>query len=47
LGLVLLQLEAQVEVSSLGFSWKADLLNTSKSDFAVIGEEVSGRYYDS
>ena len=40
------QLEAQVEVPSVGFSWKSDPLNTSKSDFAVIGEEVNGRYYD-
>jgi hypothetical protein len=41
------QLEAQVEVPSIGFSWKSDPLNTSKCDFAVIGEEVNGRYYDS
>jgi hypothetical protein len=40
------QLEAQVEVPSLGFSWKSDQLNTSKADIAVIGEEVNGRYYD-
>ena len=40
------QLEAQVEVPSLGFSWKSQPLNTSKSDFAIIGEEVNGRYYD-
>jgi hypothetical protein len=33
------QLEAQVEVPSFGFSWKADPLNTSESDFAVIGEK--------
>ena len=41
------QLEAQVEVPSTGFSWKSDPLNTSKADFAIIGEEVNGRYYDS
>ncbi len=41
------QLEAQVEVPSIGFSWKSDPLNTSKCDVAVIGEEVNGRYYDS
>lgn len=41
------QLEAQVEVPSIGFSWKSDPLSTSKSDFAIIGEEVNGRYYDS
>jgi hypothetical protein len=41
------QMEAQVEVPSIGFSWKSDPLNTSKCDFAVMGEEVNGRYYDS
>ena len=41
------QMEAQVEVPSIGFSWKSDPLNTSKCDVAVIGEEVNGRYYDS
>jgi hypothetical protein len=41
------QLEAQVEVPSIGFSWKSDPLNTSKCDFAILGEEVNGRYYES
>jgi len=41
------QLEAQVEVPSIGFSWKSDPLNTSKADIAIVGEEVNGRYYDS
>jgi hypothetical protein len=40
------QMEAAVEVPSIGFSWKSDPLGTSKSDFAIIGEEVNGRYYD-
>lgn len=40
------QLEAQVEVPSVGFSWKSGPLATSSSDFAIIGEEVNGRYYD-
>ena len=40
------QMEAVVEVPSIGFSWKSDSLNTSKCDFAIIGEEVNGRYYD-
>ena len=40
------QLEAEVQVPSIGFSWKSDALNTSKCDFAIIGEEVNGRYYD-
>lgn len=39
------QLEAQVEVPSLGFSWKSDALEKSRADFAIIGEEVNGRYY--
>ena len=39
------QLEAQVEIPSIGFSWKSDALETSHADFAVIGEEVNGRYY--
>jgi len=40
------QMEAQMEVPSIGFSWKSDPLNTSKCDFAIIGEESNGRYYD-
>jgi hypothetical protein len=39
------QLEAQVEVPSLSFSWKSDPLETSRADFAIVGEEVNGRYY--
>ncbi len=39
-------LEAQIEVPSIGFSWKSDPLSTSKADFAIMGEEVNGRYYD-
>ncbi len=39
-------LEAQVEVPSIGFSWKSDPLNTSKADVAIMGEEVNGRYYE-
>ena len=40
------QMEAEVAVPSIGFSWKSDSLTTSKSDFAIMGEEVNGRYYD-
>jgi hypothetical protein len=40
------QLEAQVEVPSAGFSWKSDPLESSKCDFAIIGDETNGRYYD-
>lgn len=40
------QMEAQVEVPSLGFSWRSDPLATSKCEFAIVGDEVNGRYYD-
>lgn len=39
------QMEAEVEVPSIGFSWKSDPLETSHAEFAVMGEEVNGRYY--
>jgi hypothetical protein len=39
------QLEAQVEVPSIGFSWKSDPLDKSRAEFAIIGKEVNGRYY--
>jgi hypothetical protein len=41
------QLEAEVAVPSIGFSWKSDPLSSSRCDFAIIGEEVNGCYYDS
>ncbi len=41
------QLEAEVEAPSLDLAWKSDPASTSKCDFAIIGEEVNGRYYDS
>jgi hypothetical protein len=41
------QLEAEVSVPSIGFSWKSDPLETSSSAFAIIGDEANGRYYDS
>jgi len=40
------QMEAEVEVPAIGFSWKSDPLDESKCAFAIIGEEVNGRYYD-
>ena len=40
------QLEATIRVPSIGFTFKTDPLETSKSDFAVIGSEVNGKYYD-
>ena len=39
------KMEAQVEVPSLGFSWKSDPIETSRAQFAIIGEEANGRYY--
>jgi len=39
------QLEVQVEVPSIRYSWKSDPLATSRADFAVIGEEMNGRYF--
>ena len=39
------QLEAQVKVPSIGFSWKSDPLSTSHANFAIIADEVNGRYY--
>ena len=39
------QLEAKVEVPSMGFSWKSDPLETSRASFAIIGSEVNGKYY--
>jgi len=40
------QLEAELVVPAIDFSWKSDPLTTSSCDFAVIGDEVNGRYYD-
>ena len=42
----LCQMEAAIEVPSIGFSWKTDPLETSKCDFAIMGDEVNGRYYN-
>jgi hypothetical protein len=39
------QMEAQVDVPSLGFSWKSDPLASSSAAFAIMGNEVNGRYY--
>jgi hypothetical protein len=39
------QLKAQVEVPSIGFSWKSDPLDKSSANVAIMGEEVNGRYY--
>jgi hypothetical protein len=39
------QLEAKVDVPSIGFSWKSDPIEKSAADFAIVGEEANGRYY--
>jgi hypothetical protein len=36
---------ATVQVPSIGFTWKSDPMETSRADFAIIGEERNGRYY--
>jgi hypothetical protein len=41
------QLEAAVRVPSIDFAFKADSLENSKCDFAVLGFEVTGKYYES
>ena len=40
------QLEATITVPSIDFTFKTDPLETSKSDFAVMGVEANGKYYD-
>jgi len=40
------QLEAQIDVPSIGFSWKSDPPATSNANFAILGQESNGRYYD-
>jgi hypothetical protein len=40
------QLEATMRVPSTDFIFKTDPLETSKSDFAVMGTEVNGKYYE-
>jgi hypothetical protein len=39
------QLEATVRVPSLKFEFKTDPLEKSQASFAVMGEEVNGKYY--
>jgi hypothetical protein len=39
------KLEASVNIPGLNFSWKSDPLESSNAAFAVMGEEVNGRYY--
>ena len=40
------QLEAIVRVPEIDFTFKTDPLATSQSDFAVMGAEVNGKYYE-
>lgn len=40
------QLEATIRVPSIDFTFKTDPLETSKCDFAVMGYEVNGKYYE-
>jgi hypothetical protein len=40
------QLEATVRVPSIDFTFKTDALEASKCDFAVMGTEVNGKYYE-
>jgi hypothetical protein len=39
------QLEATISVPSIDFTFKTDPLESSKCDFAVMGDEVNGKYY--
>src|SRR5207244_5599843 len=41
------QLEATFRVPSIDFIFKTDPLETSTSDFAVMGFEANGKYYGS
>ena len=40
------QLEATIRVPSIDFIFKTDPMETSKCDFAVLGSEVNGKYYE-
>ena len=41
------QLEASVRVPSIDFAFKTDPLENSSCDFAVMGTEANGKYYQS
>ena len=40
------QLEATIRVPSIDFTFKTDPLEASMCDFAVMGNEVNGKYYE-
>jgi len=39
------RLEAEFRVPSIGFTFRTDPLESSRADFAVMGDEVNGKYY--
>jgi hypothetical protein len=40
------RMEAEVTVPSIGFSWRSDPIEKCQpAEFAVIGEEVNGKFY--
>jgi hypothetical protein len=41
------QLEATFRVPSIDFTFRTDAIETSSADFAVMGDEVNGRYFES
>jgi hypothetical protein len=41
------QLEATIRVPSIDFTFKTDPIETSRCDFAVMGTEENGKYYES
>jgi hypothetical protein len=40
------QLEATMRVPAIDFTFNTDSLDASKCDFAVMGTEVNGKYYE-
>jgi hypothetical protein len=40
------QLEGTIRVPSIDFTFKTDPMETSTCDFAVMGSEVNGKYYE-
>jgi hypothetical protein len=40
------QMEATIRVPAIDFTFKTDPLESSRCDFAVMGAEVNGKYYE-
>jgi hypothetical protein len=40
------RLQATFRVPAIGFTFQTDPLEASRSDFAVMGAEVNGKYYE-